>query len=234
MKTSTRNVMAVVMGIVLASFVMACVTTGSQSKKSTEAPQKSGFLGDYYKELRPGVGEGQPKLMWIKPGVDYTKYKKVMVDYVIFHFAEDSEYKGIDANDMKKIGDEASLALVNAIKGEFPVVSQPGPDVLRIRTAIIDLKKSNPVLSGFTTVVPVGLGISLAKKGATDAWTGSGATTAEMMILDSMTNEVIAAGQDQKAAGFEERFTKWGSVEEAFEFWGERLAKRLVNLTKRK
>jgi hypothetical protein len=37
--------------------------------------------------------------MWIKTGVDHTRYKKVMVDYVIFAFAEDSEYKGIDANE---------------------------------------------------------------------------------------------------------------------------------------
>ncbi len=28
-------------------------------------------------------------------------------------------------------------------------------------------------------------------------------------------------------AGFTERFTKWGSVEEAFKFWGERGVKNL-------
>ena len=33
-------------------------------------------------------------------------------------------------------------------------------------------------------------------------------------------------------AGFTERFTKWVSVEEAFKFWGERLADLLVNFTK--
>jgi hypothetical protein len=65
--------------------------------------------------------------MWIKPGVDHTKYKKVMVDYVIFAFAHDSEYKGIDANEMKKLADTASLALVNALKGRMPIVSEPGP-----------------------------------------------------------------------------------------------------------
>ena len=61
-----------------------------------------------------------------------------------------------------------------------------------------------------------------------------GATTAEMMVIDSATNEVLAAGEDDMAADFGDRFTKWGSVEEAFEFWGERLAKRLDRFTKRK
>ena len=78
------------------------------------------------------------------------------------------------------------------------------------------------------------MGISIIKKGATDSWTGSGATTAEMMVLDSMTNEVIACGEDKKTAEFAERFSKWGNVEEAFAFWGERFTKRLVNLTKKK
>jgi Protein of unknown function (DUF3313) len=222
MKTSVKKVMAVVMGIILVSFITSYASAGSQ---------KTVFLGDYYKILKPG-GKGEGKLNWIKPGVDFTKYKKVMVDYVIFAIAEDSEYKGIDADEMKKIADDASLALLTAIQGEFPVVSEPGPDVLRIRTAIVDLKPSKPGLSAISTVMPVGLGISIIKKGATDSWTGSGATTAEMMVLDSMTNEVIACGEDKKTAEFAERFSKWGDVEEAFAFWGELFTKRLVNLTK--
>ena len=227
MKTAAKKVMAVIVGIALMGFAI-------QSIGSAANPLKSGFLYGYYEKLRPGTAKGDPNLMWIKPGGDHTKYKKVMVDYVIFAFAEDSEYKGIDANELKKLADGASLALVNALKKELPVVSEPGPDVLRVRTAIIDLKQSHPGLSVVTSVVPVGLGISLIKKGATDSWTGSGATTAEMMVLDSMTNEVLGAGEDNMAAGFKERFSKWGEVEEAFEFWGERLAKRLVNFTKKR
>jgi hypothetical protein len=206
-------------------FLAACATT---------APQKSGFLGEYANNLKPGLGEGDAKLMWIKPGVDFTQYKKVMVDYVVFAFADDSEYKGIDANEMKQIADKASLALVTAIQKAFPVVSEPGPDVIRIRTAIVDMKQSRPVLSGVSSVMPVGLAVSLVKRGTTDSWTGSGATTAELMAIDSMSNEVLAAGQDQKAAGFTERFTSWGSVEDAFKFWGERLTKNLVGMLKKK
>jgi hypothetical protein len=234
MKTTVKKVMAVVIGIALMGLVISFASTGTQSKGFAADQQKSGFLHDYYGKLRPGTAKGDPKLMWMKPGVDHSKYKKVMVDYVIFALSDESEYKGIDANEMKKLADGASLALVNALKKNLPVVSEPGPDVMRVRTAIIDLKQSRPGLSAITSVVPVGLGISLIKKGATDSWTGSGATTAEMMVLDSMTNDVLGAGEDDMAAGFKDRFTKWGDVEEAFEFWGERLAKRLVNFTKKR
>jgi hypothetical protein len=205
--------------------------TGCATTSKSSEPQ-SAFLGEYGKNLKPGE-EGEAKRVWIKPGVDFTRYKRVMVDYVIFAFADDSEYKGIDANELKEIADTASLALVQALQKEFPVVAQAGPDVLRIRVAITDLKQSKPVLSGVTSVVPVGLAVSLVKKGSTSAWTGSGATTAEMMVLDALTNEVLAAGMDEKSAGFTERFSKWGSSEDAFEFWGERFTNRLVALTRK-
>ena len=205
-------------------FLMGCAAT----------PQKkSGFLGEYYGDLKPGVMVDDPKLIWVKPAVDFKKYKKVMVEYVIFAFAEDSEYKGIDADEMKKLADAASLALAKALEKEFPVVADPGPDVIRIRTAIVDLKQSRPGLSAVSSVMPVGLAISLVKKGTTGSYTGSGATTAQMMILDSMNSEVLAAGEDQKTAEFTERFTAWGSVEDSFKFWGERLTKNMVRLLKK-
>ena len=186
---------------------------------------------EYVDRFEPGP-EGGVKLRWIKEGVDFAKYKKVMVDYVVFALAPDSEYKGINGDEMKKLADTASLAFVNAFQEKkIPVVSEPGPDVMRIRSAIVDLKQSRPVVSVVTTVIPVGLGISLVTKGATGEWTGSGLTKAEMISLDSMTNEVIAAGYDEYSAKFTERYTKWGSVEEAFHHWGDVMIRAYANLT---
>jgi hypothetical protein len=222
MKTTVRKVMAVVMGFALMSFVISCASTGSQSKKEAAAPQYEGFLHGYYKNMKPGP-EGGAKLRWLKPGVDFGKYNKIMLDSVIFYFAYDSEDKRIDAQDMKELADDCNKQVVNALKGTYPIVAEPGPDVMRLRFAITDLKQSKPGLSAVTTVVPVGLGISILKKGATGSWTGSGATSAELMAMDSMTHDVIAAAQDDRSAGLTERFSKWGSTEEAFKFWAERI-----------
>ena len=169
-------------------------------------------------------------LRWMRPGYDFKKYNKAMVDYVVFSLAPDSEYKGINGDEMKTLADAASKALVDAIKEKYPVVSEPGPDVARVRFAIVDLKQSRPVISAITTVVPVGLGISLIKKGATGAWTGGGLTKAEVLFYDSMTNEVIAAGYGDYSAKFTERFTKWGQVEDAFKYWGGMCRDALTNI----
>jgi hypothetical protein len=102
---------------------------------------------------------------------------------------------------------------------------------MRIRFAIVDLKQSRPALSAITTVLPIGLGISLVKKGTTGEWTGGGMTKGEVMFLDSMTDQVIAAVYGDYSASFGGRFTSWGSVEDAFKKWGEQIDKVYVNLT---
>lgn len=215
--------MSVAMGFVLATLAVSCASTGSQSEKEKAARQTEGFLDGYYKDLQPGP-EGGAKMRWLKPGVDFSKYNKVMLDSVIFYFAEDSENKGIDAHDMIELTDACNMKIASAlIQGGYPIVADPGPDVIRLRFAITDLKQSRPTLSAISSVFPIGLGISILKKGATGSWSGSGATQAEFMAIDSMTHEVIAVAQDEKKAGFTERFSKWESTEEAFKFWGERV-----------
>ena len=208
---AVKVMMALVIGLAL--MISAGCATG---------PKYSGFLGDYDKNMKQGP-EGGAKYRWLKPGVDFSKYNRLMIDSVVFYFADDSEYKGIDPEFMKEMADKFNLALVDALKGSYPIVAQPAPDVARIRFAITGIKQSRPVLSGITSVVPAGIAISIVKKGSTGAWTGSGATSAEVMVLDSMTNNVILVAEDEKTAGFTERFTKWGSAEEAFKFWAERV-----------
>jgi hypothetical protein len=222
MKTLAKKIMTVVAVVSLASFLVSCASTGSQTKGSEAAPRAEGFLHGYYKDLQPGP-EGGAKMRWLKPGVDFGKYNKIMLDSVVFFLAADSEYKGINAEDMKELADSCDKEVVDALKETYPIVAEPGPDVVRLRFAITDLKQSRPVVSAITSVVPVGLGISLIKKGATGSWSGSGATSAEFMALDSMTNEVIAVAQDERSAAFTERFSKWGSAEDAFKFWGDRI-----------
>ncbi len=204
------------------SVLAICAALGMAAVSCASIQKPSGFLGDHYKDLQSGP-EGGARLRWIKPGVDFSKYNKVMLDSVVFYFAPDSEDKGIDPEQMKELSDAFNLELVNALKEKYPIVSEPGPDVLRIKIALTGIKQSRPVLSGVTTVVPVGLAISIAKKGSTGSWAGSGATGAELMAIDTKKNEVIAVAKDEQVAGFTERFSRYGSANEAFKFWAGRI-----------
>jgi hypothetical protein len=211
MKKAVHIVLAVVMGIALV------VSTGLAA-----GTKYSGFLGDYYKKLHLGP-EGGARERWVKPDVDFSKYNKLMVDSVIFYFADDSEDKGIDAEEMKELSDAFNQEIVNALKDKYPIVAEPGPDVARLRIAITGVKKSKPGLSVVSSIVPIGIGVSLFKKGVSGSYSGSGGTNAEFMALDSVSNAVIAVAVDERTAGYTERFTSLGSAKEAFKFWAERI-----------
>jgi len=182
----------------------------------------SGFLGNpsVYDLLKPGP-EGGAKLRWLKDGVDPKKYDQFMVDSVIFYLADQSDYKGIDPQEMKELADAFNKEIVAAFKDKYPIVAEPGPNVARIRIAITNIKQSRPGVSVVTSIIPVGIGLSLIKKGATGGWSGSGETGMEMMALDSQTNDILVLAVDERKAEFEQRFSKWGSTTDAFKFWSD-------------
>jgi hypothetical protein len=62
--TEMKRMFVLMMGMM---FLASCAIT---------APPKTGFLGEYYKNLEPAPNGGIAKLRWLKPGVDFSKYKK--------------------------------------------------------------------------------------------------------------------------------------------------------------
>ena len=212
--------------VALALVILFAVSAGY----AADEPKKySGFLDGYYDKLQAGPKDGV-KQRWLKPGTDFTKYNRIMLDSVIFFLADDS-YKGIDPQDMKDLADGLNKEVIAAFPDKSKFVAEPAPDVARVRFAITGLKQSKPGVSTVTSIIPVGLALSFVKKGAGGSWSGSGATSMEVMALDSMTNEVIAVAVDDRSAGFTERFSKCGSAQEAFKFWAQKL-KQFVDDTK--
>ncbi|SEM13813.1 Protein of unknown function [Syntrophus gentianae] len=217
MKTLAKVLLAVGMAIM---FTVSVAMAGD--------PPFSGFLGspDVYKQLTPGP-EGGAKLRWVKPGADLSKYNSFMVDSVVFYLADQSEYKGIDPQVMKDLADSFNKELVAAFKDKYPIVADPGPDVARIKIAITNVERSKPGVSAITSIVPVGIAISVVKRGATGGWSGSGETCAEFMVLDSASNEALVMAVDQQKAAFASRFSSYGSAEDAFKFWSARIVTAL-------
>lgn len=213
---------------IMLSVALGVVLTASMAFAADDFT-RSGFLGNptVYDLLQP-VEDGGAR--WLKPGVDFKKYNRFMVDSVVFFLADKADYKGIDPQEMKELCDEFNKALVAAFKDKLPIVAEPGTDVARVRFAITNVQPSRPGVSAVTSIIPVGLGVSLVKKGATGGWVGSGETATELMILDTASNEIVALGATKRAAEFDERFSKWGSAKEAFKFWSERLVKTIMDV----
>jgi hypothetical protein len=189
---------------------MGCAT---QQKK--EGP--SGFLQDY-PSFEKGP-EGVDK-RYMKTGVDFKKYTKVMMDEVVFFFKNDADYKGIKPSEINELSDEFHKTFVDTL-GDL-LTDAAGPDVVRMRLAVTDLEPSSPVSGTMSTIVPVGLAYSLVKKGTTGEYAGIGSASMEAEFLDSVSNERVAAAIDT-APGGKFDVGKLSPAKSAFEFWAKRL-----------
>jgi hypothetical protein len=211
---NTKHYMAKGVVILLAGFLLhGCAA----------APKdvQSGFLEDYSR-LQPGPSDGIDKV-YSKPGMDLKKYRRVMLEEAQFFLSKEAIDQGLHASELKELSDAFHRAIFEALGTAYPLVTEPGSDVLRVRLAITDIKTSNPAMSGITTVLPVGLAISVAKKAATGAHTGVGGASMEVEILDSTTNELLVAGIDTFDGSKMSGLSKLGATKEAFEFWAQRL-----------
>ena len=200
--------------MVLAITAMILGVIGCATQKGQEY---SGFLQDYptFEKGMEGIG-----MRYLKTGVDFSKYDKIMMDEVVFFFRHDADYNGIHPSEIAGLSEEFHKAFSNEL-GDL-LTDTPGPNVARMRLAITDLEPSSPVSGTMTTVVPAGLALSLVKRGVTGEYVGVGSASLEVEFLDSVTNERIAAGID-KAPGGKLDIGKLSAAKSAFQFWAERI-----------
>ncbi len=194
---------------------------------ATPKVEQSVFLQDL-PQFQPGPSDGMDQI-YIRPGADLRKYNRVMLDEVQFFLKQDAATQGLQASELKELADTFHRAIFEALGTAYPVVTEPGADVLRIRVAITDIVTSNPAVSGITTVLPVGLAVSVGKKAVGGSYSGVGGASMEVEFLDSMADARLAAAIDTFNGSKMSGFSKLGATKEAFEFWAKRLRVTLDN-----
>jgi len=207
MKTVQRTFL-----IVMICFTLA-ITEGCGSRV-----KHSGFLKDY-PDFKPGRGVD---LSYVKENVD-LKYNKVMMDQVVFYFSKDAKYRGIHAGELQELADAFHKAMTGALNDGYPLVTEPGPDVLRVRCAITDVVATRQFWNTATTVTSKGVTI---KRSMSEDYNPVGGASMEIEMLDSQSGERIAAAIDTKVAEEYEvvkGLKKWGHAENTFNFWAKRL-----------
>ena len=147
-----------------------------------------------------------------------------MLDQVVFYLNEEAENKAIAPDEIKELADAFHEAFIEELNPTCPIVAETGPDVLRVRIAIVDIEPSNPTLDSITSVIPVGLAVSLVKQGVTGAGTGVGSASMEVMFLDSQSNHIVALGKDKEIGSkldMAAKVDEWGHTKSAFAYWAK-------------
>jgi hypothetical protein len=164
-----------------------------------DKPAFSGFLGDY-----SGFQESERvKGAWAysKPGADIKilkNYNKIMLDPVQVHGGADDVFKDIDPAELQKAAESFHAMLASTIGSDYPVVTEPGADVLHMRAALTGSVPRDPK-HGVTSYLPVMLVFRAGKAAthsATDKQEIQVEVTVEMEFLDSLSNERLFAAVD--------------------------------------
>ena len=177
-------------------------------------PKEAGFLSTYANLQR--VDGSETFLRYVAPNTELRKYSAVLVDPIQTVFYDKSESKGIKPEDIQHLEQYLYGKLQKSLQDAgFKVVSDPGPDVLRLRVAITNLKPSTPALNILPQTKLTGLGL--------------GQVSAEGELVDSQSGKQLAAAiqSDTGSRLSLSGLAKWGDVESVMDDWAKKLAKRL-------
>ncbi|MFA4984885.1 MAG: DUF3313 domain-containing protein [Candidatus Omnitrophota bacterium] len=225
MKISIKQIVGVVSIGVIAAVIAGCATT-----EQVPNVRMSGFLSDY-SQLHRGKS-GQAEFTYLDHSVDLNKYQKVMLDPVQLWAAdnEKSALSRLSKEDQQLLVNYLYVALRDALQRDYTVVDEPGPDVMRVRCAITEARATSPVKDVISTVTPAGLGLSYAKRLVLGTHSGVGVVSVEGELSDSISGHRIAAVVDRRAGtkSITSKPTRWGDVQDAFNFWARRMQTNLA------
>jgi len=195
-------------------------------RQRREAVEPSGFLRDY-SQLQKN-DQYPAYLVYINPRANWSKYNAIMIDSVSLWGSSDK----LSLEDRQMITGMMYNALFDTLGKNFAIVTAPGMNVLRLRAAITEAQGSKVALNVVTSVVPQLKILTTVGGMAADTAVLVGEASAEIEAVDSVTGERVAAGVDRqtgtKAIIRGNKFSKWGDVQEACNYWADRVDKFLV------
>ena len=165
----------------------------------------------------------------VKHDLDLSGYSSVLIEPVEIWIHPDSEYKGIEPDVVKAIGDGFAQILIDELAPDYPTVNKAGPETLVIRLAIIGIKmkKKKRGLIGWT---PIGLVVGALN---TDALKRVSLIDAgiEAEILDSVTGErlgvLVDTGISRSLSASEKDELSWEDHDMSLRFYAKRIHSRI-------
>lgn len=204
---------------------------GCASTYQARSVKGSGFLKSY-SHLKDHGGD-TAMLSYINPNAKFSTYTKIMLDPVrAYASSKDSSMAKMDKEKQQMLLNYFDAALRENLKKSYTLVSQPGPDVLRVRVALTEASGSYVLIDTVSSIVPIGIALSAAKMVLTGKNIAVGEVGAECEGLDSMTGTQLFAAVDARVGRkytFKlDKFSRMHTAKDACDFWAEQLHERLL------
>ena len=214
--------------IALALLVSLGILTSCAAMRGRKEIHESGFLGDYSR-LEPNPNFPAQEI-YINPRAVWARYDSVKLDSVTLWANEDTG--ALSEEERQMITDLMYKSLHNEFEKHFKLKDRPSPSTIRGRAAITQAKGANVAARTLSTFLPQAMIIGSAVSLGVDTATTVGSATIEVELLDSVTNERLAAAVDSRAGTKDltsgRTFQSWGDVEAATEFWAQKLSRAMI------
>ncbi|MBI5591554.1 MAG: DUF3313 domain-containing protein [Deltaproteobacteria bacterium] len=210
----------------LAFMIMAvsglCLGGCANSKQARSVDiGNAGILGDY--SMLGEGNEDEAIRIYKNAHANWPGYLKIIIDPVIFQTPENASEKYVA--DLKKIATEFFNRLHEQLGQDYQLVTEPGPGTIRLQTALFNAKEKSVGRTVLSSVVPIGVGISVLKDAATGKPTAVGEISIEAKITDTRNGELLAAGIDRRVGQkySSGTFDSWAEANEATDYWAKRV-----------
>ena len=218
--------------------VLFLLLAGCATTKEASGPKYSGFLSDYSKLEPDPDGSGAER--YRNPAVDMKKYNKILFEKIMVSLKDDTQYKAVDPDALKAMTDYLHEAIARELGDAYPIVNEPGPDVLRLRVAITDIAPTQTAMTVVMLVTPYATVADLASGAMSKGGAGSapylGHAGIEAEGLDSETLQPVFEYVDQRfgkkydpenPGSYFQAYKEWGYVQQAFDYWAKKFRQRL-------
>lgn len=164
-------------------------------------------------------------MIWLKPGLNRAAYTRVMIEPITIFISPDSEYQGLNADELKAVSDQFVEAVTRTLEPAIPVVNEGGPGVMHLRAALTNVKvaKKKRGLLGYT---PIGFVAGAVKEAAAGPSVLLKDAMLEIEMLDSASGERLGVLVDKAPKGTTED-TSWDAINKTFVFYAERFKARM-------
>lgn len=218
-----------IIGAGILTFVAACSGT-----PEVQTGDDAEVIGDNLHR----VDNSRADVAYIDPDTDFSKYSKVMIrplgvdkiEVIQPNKTGTSMSRGdweLTDEDKKMLQETFRSSMEKHLqeKGSFPLVTEPGDDVLEIGAMITAIAPSAAKDDGRSR--PVGRSYVVTE--------GSGAIAVAVAFADSETGEVLALVKDSRSSnshwGINNSVTNKADVQRMFNSWAMQINTSLVNIT---
>lgn len=139
-------------------------------------------------------------LVYKDPAVDFTKYRRFQLEPVEVYAGPDNDFGSIPEKNRQEMADFVRQSFIDAITrdGGYPIVTEPGGDVVRVKFTLIGMTRTTRSLQALTMINPIGLGINVIKSASGGQGTFMGNVTLAAEFYDSRTNSLVSAFQAKR------------------------------------